>query len=142
MHAVRDRAHPQQPVHGVRRAARQPRGLQGGDDQRLLHGRLRSVIALVVCLSVCLSVCLPFGLFLVPASAGVSLNIHSFIHSVCLSGARCKSVVRSFAHGAMGCRIDPSWGGIIELFLVPPSAPTTGVTKAVVCVILSVGWCI
>ena len=46
-------------------------------------------------------------------------------------------MVRAFAHGAMGCRIDPSWGGPIELFLVP-----AGVTKAVVCAILSVGWCI
>ena len=26
-------------------------------------------------------------------------------------------------HGAMGRRIDPSWGGPIELFLVPASAP-------------------
>ena len=39
------------------------------------------------------------------------------------SGARCSSVVRAFAHGAMGHRIDPSWGGPIELFLVPASAP-------------------
>ena len=38
-------------------------------------------------------------------------------------GARCCSVVRVFAHGAMGRRIDPSWGGPIELFLVPASAP-------------------
>ena len=29
---------------------------------------------------------------------------------------------RAFAHGAMGRRIDPSWGGPIELFLVPASA--------------------
>ena len=49
------------------------------------------------------------------------------------AGARCSSVVRAFAHGR---RIDPSWGEPIELFLVPASA---GVTKAVVCVILSVG---
>ena len=28
-----------------------------------------------------------------------------------------------FVHGAMGRRIDPSWGGPIELFLVPASAP-------------------
>ena len=28
-------------------------------------------------------------------------------------------MVRAFAHGAMGRRIDPSWGGPIELFLVP-----------------------
>ena len=36
---------------------------------------------------------------------------------------RCSSVVRAFAHGAMGRRIDPSWGGPIELFLVLASAP-------------------
>ena len=46
-------------------------------------------------------------------------------------------MVRAFANGAMGRRIDPSWGGPIELFLVPASV--AGVTKAVVCVILSVG---
>ena len=46
-------------------------------------------------------------------------------------------MVRAFAHNVMGRRIDPSWGGLIELFLVPVS-----VTKAVVCSILSVGWCI
>ena len=38
-------------------------------------------------------------------------------------GARCSSVVRVFAHGAMGCQIDLSWSGPIELFLVPASAP-------------------
>ena len=37
-------------------------------------------------------------------------------------------MVRAFAHGAMGRRIDPSWGrvcvcGRIELFLVTASAP-------------------
>ena len=36
-----------------------------------------------------------------------------------LEGARCRSV----AHGAMGRRIHPSWGGPIELFLVPASSP-------------------
>ena len=30
---------------------------------------------------------------------------------------------RAFAHGVVGCQIDPSWGGPIELFLVPASAP-------------------
>ena len=45
-------------------------------------------------------------------------------HGVMLMrGARCSSVVRALAHGAMGRRIDPSWGGPIELFLVPASAP-------------------
>ena len=32
-------------------------------------------------------------------------------------------MVRAFAHGAMGRQIDPSWGGLTELFLVPASAP-------------------
>ena len=36
---------------------------------------------------------------------------------------RCSSAVRAFAHGATGRRIVPSWGGPIELFLVPASAP-------------------
>ena len=36
---------------------------------------------------------------------------------------RSSKVERSLAHGAMGRRIDPSWGGPIELFLVPASAP-------------------
>ena len=52
--------------------------------------------------------------------AGVSLDRHSFTPD---KGARCSSVVRAFAHGAMGRRIDPSWGGPVELFLVPASAP-------------------
>ena len=49
---------------------------------------------------------------------GSLLNIHSFNQ-----GVTCSSVVREFAHGAMGGRIDPSWGGPIELFLIPDSAP-------------------
>ena len=48
-------------------------------------------------------------------------------------------MVRVFAHAMMGRRIDPLWGGPIELFLVPASAHTTGVPNAVVCAILSVG---
>ena len=47
----------------------------------------------------------------------------STYHSLCYTRARCSSVVRAFAHGAMGCRIDPSWAGPIELFLIPASAP-------------------
>ena len=42
-------------------------------------------------------------------------------------------LVRVFAHGAMGHRINPSWW-TLELFFVSAS-----VTKAVVCVILSMG---
>ena len=32
-------------------------------------------------------------------------------------------MVRLFTNGVMGRQIDPSWGGPIELFLVPASAP-------------------
>ena len=32
-------------------------------------------------------------------------------------------MVKAFAHGPMGCRMDPSWDGPIELFLLPASAP-------------------
>ena len=46
-----------------------------------------------------------------------------FRHAPDKQGARCSSVVRVFAHGAMGRRIDPSCGEPIELFLVPASAP-------------------
>ena len=38
-------------------------------------------------------------------------------------GARCGSVVRAFARGAVGRQIDTSWGEPTELFLVPASAP-------------------
>ena len=38
-------------------------------------------------------------------------------------GARCNFMVRAFAHGAMGRWINTSWGGPIELFLVPASVP-------------------
>ena len=51
-------------------------------------------------------------------------------------------MVRAFAHGAMGRPIDPSWSGPIALFNHSSQCSTTGVTKAVVCVILSVGWSI
>ena len=55
-----------------------------------------------------------------------------------LIGARCRSVVRAFAHGAMGRPVDPSWWTIAR----SSQCSTTGITKAVVCAILSVGWCI
>ena len=48
--------------------------------------------------------------------------VHIFFSRL-VPGARCSSVVRVFAHIAMGHRIDPSWGGPIEIFLVPASAP-------------------
>ena len=54
------------------------------------------------------------------------------------AGARCSSVVRAFAHGAIGRRIDPSWWTHSAISRASQCS-TTGVTKAVVCVILSVG---
>ena len=48
---------------------------------------------------------------------------HNITDMPLLVRARCSSMVRAFAHGAMGGQIDPSWGGPIELFLVPASAP-------------------
>ena len=35
--------------------------------------------------------------------------------SILHRAARCSSVVRAFAHGAMGRRIDPSWWSEMEL---------------------------
>ena len=38
-----------------------------------------------------------------------SLIVRWVIGSILHTGARLSSVVRAFAHGAMGHRIDPSW---------------------------------
>ena len=46
-------------------------------------------------------------------------------------------MVRAFAHGAMGRQIDPSWGGPVELFLVPATAPRR-IPKTMVCAILHI----
>ena len=53
---------------------------------------------------------------------GLCYHLHNY-NSLINKGARGSFVVRVFTHGAMGHRIDPSWGGCIELFLVPASAP-------------------
>ena len=49
-------------------------------------------------------------------------DVLQYVISTVTVGARCSTVVRAFAHGAMGRRINPSWGGPIELFLIPASA--------------------
>ena len=61
-------------------------------------------------------------LVLVLRDFGFNLGFFMLEH-LWIFGARCSSVVRAFAYGAMGRRIDPSWGGPTELFLVPASAP-------------------
>ena len=65
-----------------------------------------------------------------------TLNQISFLH-----GARCSSVVRAFAHGAMGRRIDPSWWTHWAIS-ISSQCSMPGVTKAVVCANLSVRLCI
>ena len=58
----------------------------------------------------------------------------------CIHGARCSSD-RASAQGAMGPWIDPSWW---THWAISGSrqCSTTGVTKAVLCAVLSVEWCI
>ena len=51
------------------------------------------------------------------------------------------NVERDVAHGAMGRRIDSSWW-THRAISRSSQCSTTGVAKAVVCVIQSVGWCI
>ena len=80
---------------------------------------------------VCLSVCVCVSLSL---SLSIYIYIYIYIYvcvclCVCVCARErkreresvCSSVVRAFAHGAMGRRINPSWGVPIELFLVPAS---------------------
>ena len=50
----------------------------------------------------------------------VIIGVYATMH---FQGAGRSSRGRAFAHGAMGRRIDPKWGGPIEQFLVPASAP-------------------
>ena len=45
-------------------------------------------------------------------------------------GARCSSVVRAFAHGAMGRRIDPSWRGPIVLYFSFQGVRCSSVVRA------------
>ena len=46
-------------------------------------------------------------------------------------GVRCSSMVRAFAHSAMGCRVDSS-GWTRSAISCSSQCSTTGVTKAVV----------
>ena len=48
-------------------------------------------------------------------------------------------MVNAFAHGAMGHQIDPSWWTHLATSR-SSQCSTSGVTKAVVCAMLSVGW--
>ena len=82
----------------------------------MVEGVFVSLHARCVCCSCLLILFYLFFLlfFLVPFSLG--FRIICILVCVCvtsvgfiLAGARCSSVVRAFAHGAMGRRIDPSW---------------------------------
>ena len=50
------------------------------------------------------------------AAAGLTLGVEVRFYLSHFWGARCSSVVRAFARGAMGRQIDPSWGEPTELF--------------------------
>ena len=65
-------------------------------------------------------------------------HMHVTQRVLCYLGARCSSVVRAFAHGAMGVG-SVLHGGPICFFLFQPVLHDWCNTKAVVCVILSVG---
>ena len=60
------------------------------------------------------------------------------VHALMALKVMRSSVVRAFAHGAMGRRIDPSWW-THSAISHSSQCFTTGVTKAMICVILSVG---
>ena len=77
----------------------------------------------------------PLGMVYDNSIANTHLSL--FIVSITDNGARCSSMVRAFAHGVMGHQIDPSWW--TQPVSRSSQCSTTGVTKAVVCVILAVG---
>ena len=56
-------------------------------------------------------------LHLAPSSFKLSINFVTIATTV---GVRCSSVVRAFAHGAMGHQIDPSWGRPLSYFSFQP----------------------
>ena len=69
------------------------------------------------------------------------ISCSTFIIYLSIKGAICNSVVRVFAHGAIGRVIDLSWWTHGTIYR-SSQCSMTGVTKAVVCAIMSVGWCI
>ena len=88
-----------------------------------------------MCHPICGIVCIKEPLLLLGKSSSCSDgNGFLLLLSFPLS---CSSVVRAFAHGAIGRGIDPSWWTHWAISR-SSQCPTTGVTKAVVCVILSV----
>ena len=97
-------------------------------------------VCVCCCCCCCCCCCYYYVSNIVNSLSFTSYNMHTALHIHAL-GARCSSVVRAFAHGMMGRRIDPSWW---THWAISGSSQcsTTGITKAVVCVMLSVGWCI
>ena len=52
----------------------------------------------------------------------ILLSLSQLVLGDSTSSALIPAILGAFAYSAMGRRIDPSWGGPIELFLVPGSA--------------------
>ena len=95
-------------------------------------GRRKATIASSLSVNIRLNLCTSQHI-----DRSVCACVNHLVFNGC-KGARCSSVVRVFAHGAMGRQINPSWW---THFAISCSSQysMTGVTKAVVCVILSVG---
>ena len=89
------------------------------------HVYVCECMSVCVCLCVCLCVC-------------VCVCVSSCLYQYCLLFSHGSSVVIAFDYGAMGHRINPL-GGPIEAISHSSQCSTTGVTKAMVCAILSVG---
>ena len=57
-----------------------------------------------------------------PDSLDFGYKIFKILSTTIFGAVSLSFLVRVFALGAMDRRIDPSWGGPIELFLIPASA--------------------
>ena len=81
------------------------------------------VIIIIICCCCCFLFSATLNSFLSIDTGHILYILKTVISNSMMGGTRRSSVVRAFAHGAMGRRIDPSCGGPTELFIVPPSAP-------------------
>ena len=100
---------------------------------------LHSIAIILKCDSLWYKTCCPLGTLLyITYLVFISVGMIVFV----TLGARCSSMVRAFAHGVMGSS-DRSFMEWTHWAISRSSqCSTTGVIKAVVCAILSVGWCI
>ena len=84
-----------------------------------------------------ITICLPINSLIVISKDWIITILGIWTNLI----ARCSSVVIGFTHGAMSRRIDPSWWTHWDISRFSQCS-TTGVTKFMVCAILSVGLCV